>query len=61
MVKLILISVLMVTVTLPLLAAREPNGRRGFKRMLLGLLLFNLFYAALVTLVVTRYVPEWFE
>jgi hypothetical protein len=56
--KLILASVIIATVAVPALAARDPSAHRGMKRTLLFVFLFNALYVALLTLVyVNRYVP----
>ncbi len=47
---LLLLSILVVTVAVPALAARDANRRRGLWRMLLFLLLFDAAYLAYVTL-----------
>ena len=49
--KAILISILVASVALPALGARDRNGARGLKRTLLLLLVFNVFYVALLLLV----------
>lgn len=54
MAKLIMISLLVATVAIPLACARHRNPHRGLKRALLGLLLFNAAYIALLVYV---YVP----
>jgi len=56
--KLILVSIIVATVTGPLLGARDPNARRGLKRMLAFLFAFYALYLVLVTQVFARfYVP----
>jgi len=42
--KLLLLSVLMATIAIPALAARDPIPRRGVKRAVLFFLVFNLCY-----------------
>lgn len=53
--KAILMSVIVATIVVPTLAARDRNGRRGLKRMLVFLIAFNLLYVLLVALVYTTY------
>lgn len=56
----LLMSVLFAGLAVPMLAARDPNPRRGVKRMVLFLLLFNAAYLAYVTLVHPEvFVPVW--
>lgn len=54
--KHILLSIIVATVVLPAIAARDPNPRRGTTRLVLYFLLFNLLYMAYVTLVHATYV-----
>ena len=57
--KLILISILAATIVVPSVFARDCNSRRGLKRMILGLVVFNVVYLMLLTFVYARfYVPE---
>jgi len=42
--KLLLLSVLIATIAIPALAARDPNPRRGVKRAVFFYLAFNLCY-----------------
>jgi hypothetical protein len=44
MAKLICMSVLFLTITLPAIAARDPNPMRGFKKAIVWVALFNLVY-----------------
>lgn len=44
MAKLILMSVLFLTITLPAIAARDPHPVRGFKKAILWVVLFNAAY-----------------
>jgi hypothetical protein len=44
MAKLILMSVLFLTITLPAMAARDPHAVRGFKKAILWVVLFNAAY-----------------
>jgi formate-dependent nitrite reductase membrane component NrfD len=52
--KALLISVVIATVVIPLLAAAERDPRRGLKRTLVGLAAFNVFYAFLLRVVLPR-------
>ncbi|MDQ2644210.1 MAG: hypothetical protein M3020_10370 [Myxococcota bacterium] len=54
MAKLLLMSVVLVTAALPAFTARDPQERRGLGRAILGLVAFNLVYAALVAVVYPR-------
>jgi hypothetical protein len=42
--KLVLLSILIATIALPARAAREKNARRGLKKAVIYMMLFNLFY-----------------
>ncbi len=58
--SLLLMSVLIASMVIPAITSRGPDPRRGMKRMLLLLLLFNALYLAYLTLVhVAVYVPTW--
>jgi hypothetical protein len=58
--SLLLLSIVIAALVIPLRAARDPNPRRGVKRMLLMLFLFNAVYLAYVTLIHTAaFVPKW--
>ncbi len=48
--SLLLLSIVIGGLAIPALLARDPNPRRGQKRMLLLLLVFNVLYLAYVTL-----------
>ncbi len=54
MAKLILLSVLFMTVTLPILAARERHPARAVRRVILYAVLFNLAYAFGVLVIIPR-------
>jgi hypothetical protein len=56
----LLVSILVATVAIPVIAARHRSPRRGMFWMLLLLLLFNSAYLMFVTHVFTLAVPEWF-
>ena len=55
-VKHVLISVIVAVIVLPVIAARDPNPRRGATRMVLYLLAFHLLYVGWLTLVHANYV-----
>jgi hypothetical protein len=58
--SLLLLSIVIAALVIPLRAARDPNPRRGVKRMLLMLFLFNAVYLAYVTLIhPVAFVPKW--
>jgi hypothetical protein len=44
MAKLLLLSTVLVSIMLPILAARDANPRRGLRRTVQGMVLYNLFY-----------------
>jgi len=44
MAKLLLLSTVLVSIMLPILAARDANPRRGLRRCVQGMVLYNLFY-----------------
>ena len=54
MAKLLLVSVLIASVAIPALAARDPDPRRGLKRALWQTLLFDTLYALAVLYVYPR-------
>jgi hypothetical protein len=57
---LLLLSIVIAAFVIPYRAARDPNPRRGVKRMAFLVLAFNGAYLAYVTLVHTRlFVPQW--
>jgi hypothetical protein len=53
--KLAMMSILFATILVPAACARDSNGARGLRRMLLLLLLFDLAYVLYVTQIHTRY------
>jgi hypothetical protein len=55
----ILISMIIATVAAPTIAARDPSPRRGLKRTLLFVAVFDLVWVALVVFVFTGFVPEF--
>jgi hypothetical protein len=52
--KLILISILIMSIVIPARAAAAKNPREGFKKALWQMTLFNLFYALAVTYIYPR-------
>lgn len=56
MAKLVLFSVILGMIAIPVLAAREQDARRGFQRLLLMIILFNLFYLFAVRFIYPRLV-----
>jgi hypothetical protein len=57
--KLILTSILAATIVVPAIYARDPSPRRGLKRTMVALALFNAVYVVLlVTVYAQYYVPE---
>jgi heme/copper-type cytochrome/quinol oxidase subunit 3 len=57
--SLILMSMIVATVAAPTIAARDPSPRRGLKRMLLFVAVFDLVWVVLVAFVFTGLVPEY--
>jgi len=58
--SLLLFSVVIAAIALPALAARDPHPRRGFKRLLVALLVVNALYLAYLTMLhPVLYVPHW--
>jgi hypothetical protein len=49
--KLLLMSVVLATVVIPAVAARDTLPRRGLRRTVLAMLAFNIIYAFLVIVV----------
>jgi len=55
---LLLISILIASTVIPVVASRDADPRRGAKRMLAALLAFNALYLVYLTVVhVTFFVP----
>jgi hypothetical protein len=54
MAKLVLLSVVIMMFTVPIVAGRQKNVRRGFSRMLLLALVFNFIYLFLVRYIYPR-------
>lgn len=46
-----MLSIILVTVAVPLIAARDPHVGRGIRRMIVLLLAFNALYLGYLTLV----------
>lgn len=46
--KLLLISIMVATVAIPILAARDRSAVRGMKRALVAMLIFSIAYAVLL-------------
>ncbi|HTA91624.1 MAG TPA: hypothetical protein VK745_18705 [Polyangiaceae bacterium] len=42
--KLILLSIVIATIVVPASAAREPSPRKGLRRVIIWMLLFEAFY-----------------
>jgi len=54
MVKALLISILIATVAIPTLAARNPSAHRGLKRALFYTFVYELLYVLLLKFVYPR-------
>ena len=52
--KLILVSILFANVAIPLWAARERNARRGLKKALFAMLVFDVAYLVAVLFLYPR-------
>lgn len=52
----LLLSILFAALAMPVVTARDANPRRGMRRLLVLLLLFNAVYLYYVT----RLHPDWF-
>ena len=52
--KVILMSCTFATLLLPMLAASQPNPRKGLKKLVRYWLAFNLFYAIAIVYIVPR-------
>lgn len=58
--SLFLMSVLLASIALPAVLARDRNPKRAVKRLLVLLLVFNALYLAYLTMVHPfRYFPHW--
>ncbi len=58
--SLLLLSIVLSAIAIPYLTARDPNPRRGVRRMAVLVLAFNAAYLAYLTLVHARFfVPQW--
>ena len=56
--KQLLVAIIVAAIVIPVITSRDPDPRRGARRMVLALLVFNLLYVAYVTLVhASSYVP----
>jgi len=54
------LSIVFAAILIPTLAARDPQPRRGARRMLVWVLAFNLVYLAYIALVhPIAFIPEW--
>ena len=52
--KLILISIVLANVAIPIWASRERGARRGLKKMLVAMVLFNLAYLLALIVIYPR-------
>lgn len=58
--SILLMSVLIASMVIPAITSRDRDPRKGMRRMLLLLLLFNGLYIAYLTLVhVEVFIPTW--
>ncbi len=55
MTKLLLLSIIFATISLPSRAARLKNARLGFKKTVLWLVVFNVFYVFSLVYLVGRF------
>jgi len=57
--KLAMVSIILATVAVPVFCARDRDGRRGVRRMVLLLFAFNAVYLAYLTMIhATYFVPQ---
>ena len=57
--KHLIVSVIVAVIAIPAIVSRDPNPRRGVRRMVVLLLAFDLLYVAYLTLVhATYYLPQ---
>ncbi len=54
MAKLLLLSILVATVAVPMVAAADSSARRGFKRTIVWMVAFNAFYLIAIMYVYPR-------
>ena len=54
--KLLLLSVVVMMVAIPVLAARDRSPKRGLKRALFLMLAFNLLYVLIVRFIYPRFI-----
>jgi len=52
--KLLLFSVILMMVVVPVVCAREKDARRGFHRMVLILIAYNIFYLFAIRFIYPR-------
>ena len=52
--KLLLVSILFANVAIPIWAARERSTRRGLKKLVVSMLLFDLVYLAALLVIFPR-------
>jgi len=58
--SLLLFSIVIAAIALPALHARDRHPRRGFRRLMVGLLVANALYLAYLTLIHPfAFVPSW--
>jgi len=56
MAKLVLMSIVIGMIVVPVTAAREKDARRGFQRLVLTIIIFNLLYVFVVRFIYPRMV-----
>lgn len=54
MAKLLLLSTVLVSILLPILAAKDGSPKRGMRRLVHGMILYNLFYVFAVLVIYPR-------
>ena len=58
--SLLLMSIILAGIVVPALASRDPDARRGLRRMLVILFVVNVLYLGYLTLVHPfLFVPHW--
>lgn len=54
MAKLLLLSTVLVSILMPILCAKDPNPKRGLRRLVQGMVLYNAFYVFAVLVIYPR-------
>jgi hypothetical protein len=58
--SLLLFSIVLAAIAFPAIFARDSRPRRGFKRLMLALFIFNAIYLAYLTMLhPVLFIPKW--